>query len=557
MAIPKEPRALMINLMYLVLTAMLALNVSAEIINAFFMLDKGIKHTNEIVDLSLKNTIEIMKKTVDEGKPDLKPIAEAAAQVPDKIKKLLDKINQLRVKMTDESGGLSSTKEHESKWKGYGFNKIVISPDTKMDGKPMGKKDKDVPTRIFVNENEGEKLKTLIHDTRKELFSVVDELAAALKAKPIKGVKLNDSDIEELKKELVLEEVDDKLWKEAGKKNWSDFVFNQMPVASIYPLLRKFENDAKNAASQVVNYLSSNMGNKVLVYDKFDVFSQSPKPYILLGETYEAEIALGAFSSQAKFSVNVGGSNLPVDGAKAKYSAKPSTVGTQKYNATITVVNPLTGDTETVKKEFSYEVGVPSCTVSADAMNVFYIGVVNPISVSAAGVSSNDIAVSLSGAGGGTLTKVSNSKYNVNVTTQTKKGEFCNVVVTNTKTGKKLCEFPYRVKKIPNPSALNTSGKNSGTVGNGEMKIQTAIVAVLDNFDFDAKCEITGFELWYTAPRQDPVKATNQGGKFGADVMKYVSQAKPGATYQFTDVKGRCPGDTVSRNLNGLSFIVK
>jgi gliding motility-associated protein GldM len=556
MAIPKEPRALMINLMYLVLTAMLALNVSAEIINAFFMLDKGIKHTNEIVDLSVKNTIEIMKKTVDEGKPDLKPIAEAAAQVPDKIKPLLDRINQLRVKITDESGGLSSTKEHESKWKGYGFNKIVVSPDVKMDGKPMGKKDKDVPTRIFVDQGEGEKLKKLISTTRGDLFKIIDDLVASLKTKPIKGVKLEESAIEELKKELVLEEVDDKIWKDAGKKNWSDFVFNQMPVASIYPLLRKFENDAKNAASQVVNYFSSNMGNKVLVYDKFDVFSQSQKPYILLGETYEAEIALGAFSSQAKFSVNVNGANLPVDGAKAKFSSKPSTVGTQKYNATINVVNPLTGETETVKKEFSYEVGVPSCTVSADKMNVFYIGVPNPISVSAAGVSSNDIAVSLSGGGAGTLTG-SGNKFTINVTKQTGNNEFCNIVVTNKRTGKKICEFPYRVKKIPDPIVKDMRLKMGGGVGAGDMKAMSAIIPVLENFDFEAKCEITGFDMWFTAPRADPVKVSNQSGRFGPEVLKCVQQAKPGASYQIIDVKGRCPGDTQTRQLNSISFAVR
>ena len=52
MSIPKEPRQLMINLMYLVLTAMLALNVSAEIINAFFMIDRGIEGSNKVIDES-------------------------------------------------------------------------------------------------------------------------------------------------------------------------------------------------------------------------------------------------------------------------------------------------------------------------------------------------------------------------------------------------------------------------------------------------------------------------------------------------------------------------
>lgn len=555
MSIPKEPRQLMINLMYLVLTAMLALNVSAEIINAFFMLDKGIKHTNEIVDASVKTTIDQMNATLD-AKPQLKPIAEAAAQIPAKIKTMLDLINKLRVDITDQSGGLNTLADHKSKWEGYGYKKFTVTTEKKLDGKPVGYKDKDVTQRIFVDAGEGEKLKKQIAATRKELLDVVDALVAKLEKEPIDGVKLDPKAIEALKKDLVLETPDDKPWQDAGKKDWANYVFAYMPVASCYPLLRKFENDAKNAASQIVNYLASNMGNKVLVYDKFDVFAQSPKAYILLGETYEAEVALGAYSSQAEFSVNVNGANLAIDGAKAKYTARPSSVGTQRYTATINVKNPQTGKVETVKKEFQYEVGVPSVTVAADKMNVFYIGVENPISVAAAGISSNDVGVTITGAGGASLTG-SGNKYTVTAKTQTAKGEFANVTVTNKKTGKVLGSYPFRVKRIPDPQARMTNNKTDGNIGSGEMKAQTGVMAVLEGFDFDARCEIQSFTMWFTAPRQDPVDANNDGGRFGGKAAALVAQAKPGASYQFVDVKGRCPGDTAARKLNGMAFQVK
>lgn len=545
----------MINLMYLVLTAMLALNVSAEIINAFFMLDKGIKHTNQIVDSGVKATIEQMEGTIKD-KPQLKPIVDAAKSVPDKIKPLLDKINALRVQITDESGGLNTLEDNKGKWEGYGYKKFTITTEKKLDGKPVGYKDKDVTQRIFVEKKEGANIKLEISKARKELVLVVDNLLEELKKNEIDGVKLDEKAIEELKKDLVLEEPDDKVWQEAKKPSWEAHIFAYMPVASCYPLLRKFENDAKNAASQIVNYLAKNMGNKALVYDKFDVFSQSTKGYILLGETYEAEIALGAYSTQAEFSVNVNGSNLPIDGAKAKYSARPSSVGTQRYTATINVKNPMTGKTEMVKKEFQYEVGVSSVTVAADKMNVFYIGVDNPISVAAAGISSNDIAVTVSGSGGGSISG-SGSKYVVKATQATPANQFCNIVVTNKKTGAKITEVPFRVKRIPDPQARMTNNKTNGSVGSGEMKAMTGLMAVLDGFDFDARCEIQGFTIWFTAPRQDPVSNLNNGGRFDARTMALMQQAKPGASYQFIDVKGRCPGDTVGRSLNGLAFQVK
>ena len=151
MSIPKEPRQLMINLMYLVLTAMLALNVSAEIIKSFFRLDKSIKHTNEIVALGVKETIESMEESL-KSKPHLKPLHEAAKTVPDKIKSLVTMINDLRNLITEESGGLYTTKEHQTKWAAYGYKKFQITEDKEMDGKPVGKKNKDVTTRLLFQE---------------------------------------------------------------------------------------------------------------------------------------------------------------------------------------------------------------------------------------------------------------------------------------------------------------------------------------------------------------------------------------------------------------------
>jgi len=158
MSIPKEPRQLMINLMYLVLTAMLALNVSAQIIDAFFTIDKSIKHTNEIVDISTKESIESMAESI-KSKPNLTPLYEAAKSVPGKIDGLLAKIKDLRVKITEGSGGLYSTSEHKSKWEKEGFKTFKIESDKKLDGKPVGKKNKDVTTRILFDGGEGEKLK--------------------------------------------------------------------------------------------------------------------------------------------------------------------------------------------------------------------------------------------------------------------------------------------------------------------------------------------------------------------------------------------------------------
>ncbi len=547
MSIPKEPRQLMINLMYLVLTAMLALNVSAEIINAFFMIDKGIKHSNEIVDHGVKSTIDGMQ-AVAEKKVHLQPLVDAAKQVPSMIEDLNSYIDSLRFLITYESGGVYVTEAAAQKWEDKGYlgseGKLHMTEDEKMVGKPSGKKDKDTPQRVIVEQGRGEILKAKILETRKYLLAIVDSIQHT----EIEGVMIDSAEIASLKSDLLLEGPNDEEWAAAGKPSWSAHIFGYMPVAACYPLFRKYQNDSKSSAAQIVNFLSGQMGKKELVYDNFDVFSSSPKPYILLGETFETEIALGAFSSQAEFSVRVGGSNLKIEEGKAKYTTKPTSIGEKTYSAQITVKNPLTGKEETFTKDFKYEVGQPSVNVSPDKMNVFYIGVPNPVTVAAAGIPTSAVKVSMVG---GDMKKTSGTGYDVTCKKQGK----ATITVKDTKNGKSF-PFEFRVKKIPDPK-VTIAGKTDGIVKSGTFRAQKGLIPILENFDFEARCNIQSYTMYYTKKRADPIPVKGEGGRFSGQALSLIRQAKPGDTYQFYEVKARCPGDKAGRKVNPLSFQIK
>jgi len=113
---------------------------------------------------------------------------------------------------------------------------------------------------------------------------------------------------------------------------------------------------------------------------------------VISGDRYAADVFLSAYSSTAdNISINVNGSSVPLKDGIGRYETGTSGVGERKLNVSINVKNPLTGKTDNYQKEFKYEVGQRSVAVSLDKMNVFYIGVPNPISVSAAGVSSNEV----------------------------------------------------------------------------------------------------------------------------------------------------------------------
>lgn len=97
----------------------------------------------------------------------------------------------------------------------------------------------------------------------------------------------------------------------------------------------------------------------------------------------------------------------------------------------------------------------------------------------------------------------------------------------------------------------------SRTMGNGEFKAPNGLSAVLENFDFDAGCEVVSYEVTYLAKREDPYTRYNAGARFSSDVRDMVARAKPGDVYFFDEVKVKCPGDVTPRNLGSLVFRIR
>ena len=289
--------------------------------------------------------------------------------------------------------------------------------------------------------------------------------------------------------------------------------------------------------------------------DKYIVAIAPKKAYLISGkDRFEADLVMGAYSStNNNISIQANGSGVPVNQGIGHYTGGVETgAGEKTFTATATISNPATGEKTSVKGEFKYEVGQASCTVAADKMNVFYIGVPNPISISAAGVSSNSMKVSING-GGGSLSG-SGKSYVVTVNSP---GD-ANIVISSPELGSPAT-FKFRVKRIPDPVPKLGLGPNSGggRMGNGEFKAQGGLIAYLANFDFEARCNIQSFITTRIAKRQDPVPANNEGGTFTGQSKELINQAKPGDVYFFDEIKARCPGDAAGRPIGSLSFTIK
>lgn len=509
MSIPKEPRQQMINIMYLVLIALLAMNVSGEILNAFKLLRKGIDNSNLSIKQKVDNTMVAFAAKVKKEKrgAEFLTSAEKARKISTEFQTFVDSVDQV---LLEQSGIDEATGE-------------LLKAD-----------DQDTPTRIFVEEGLGDKVEKMINGTRAKFLTLFKD----------------PKDREAILSSMTLQT--DSIPADSEKKNWAEYTFYHMPSTAVRTLLTKYKNDAIASEAAIVDNFFGRVGEKTILYDKFKAAVIPNSTYLLQGEKFEAEIYLAASSSMSRPKISVGGRALSVDGdGMAKYTATASGVGEKNFSGTITTKDSY-GKSKSYKFSQKYTVATPpkpAAVVSADKMNVFYIGVPNPVSASISGIRDDKVKATMTG---GTITKAGAGKYTVKVT---KPGKAKITVSGPTKNGNFSDSKDFRVKRIPDP-VPELGGKQGGSLGTGEMKAQLGIIAKLKNFDFDARFKVVGFEMTLAERGQDLLTAVNSGAKFSGQAQNLINRAKVGSIYYFDNIRAKGP-DGTTRKLPTISFKIK
>jgi hypothetical protein len=183
--------------------------------------------------------------------------------------------------------------------------------------------------------------------------------------------------------------------------------------------------------------------------------------------------------------------------------------------------------------------------IMLDKQKVFYVGVENHITIALRGVDDQDLKVTGIGLD---IEDKSNGHYIVSA----KKSGQGSIVVS---VGGFSEKFDFLIKKIPDPVPRLGNlhhGYNGITLHN-----LGGIAAILENFDFEAKCEVTKYNITYAGIKKDPVTISNNGARFSGDARDMVNKGVPGDTYYFDDIKAICPGDEKERELGSLIFKVK
>ncbi|MFT6360098.1 MAG: gliding motility-associated protein GldM [Saprospiraceae bacterium] len=494
----------MVNLMYLVLTAMLALNVSAEVMQALFFMDKSLNESSQLVEVSNEKLAIAINKQAD-AYSQYEPFKEKVKKMQETANEFFNYINELRAEIIEAAGGLDKN------------------------GLPKQKDNKDISQRILLKNGRAEVLKGKIIETREQLLALVDN--KAIRQEIGNNIPLKINPIPE----------------DSDKRTWEQFTFQQMPVAAVLPILSKFQNDAKLTETTILNHFFNQMNIDVVRPDKFYPVISTNNNYVIRGEKYEGEIFLAAYSSTAdNLSISVDGRPLRVEDGKAVFATNPNSIGSRQHKMSIKMTNPITGEEEIFSRKFGYEVGDRSVAVSLNKMNVMYIGVENPISISAAGISTTDMNVSANGIN---LTKKSSGEY---IAIPERKGE-----ATITVSGGSLdpTTLKYKIKKIPNPT-MKLGNNTGGSIRLAEFKAQQGLIPILENFDFDAKCSVDGFEI--TRVRNgDAATAKNRKARFGSETRRLIDKAALKDIFYFNNIKVRCPGDDAGRKMPEMFFNIK
>lgn len=304
-------------------------------------------------------------------------------------------------------------------------------------------------------------------------------------------------------------------------------------------------------------YFWEKINSPPIAFDRLQVMANPRKSFVKKGENYEADIylspILNPFGDENMTAV-VNGQIFPFRDGVAKYKVATSSMGEKKYNVQIKVQDPLTGEVRSYEKPFEYKVGEDAIHVAASKMNVLYIGVDNPVSIFAPGVPASNLKIKVSGGGGGRIKKSGSlNQYNVNVTRPTKLGSELKITVEAN--GISATEY-FRVKRMPDPVA-KVGKSQGGAMGVGEFKAQGGVGAFLENFDFDARCQIQGFMMTRIPNELDRVEVVNRGARYSKESKDLIGKALPGDIYTYDNVKVKCPGDAAGRKINSMVFKIK
>lgn len=539
----ETPRQKMIGMMYLILTALLALNVSKEILKGFVMVDESIGKSKLILT---ENNIRVQKAFeayVNDGNYEAKPYLLKSIETQKSIRIVdayIDSVKLLIVRKTEN------------------INKTDTSQLRFMDKLD----DYDTPTYLLIGSSESKPITTKYSasDLRLQLTNLHTDLLVLIdNMQKDSKTKLVEESINTLKQKLsTIKPIDGHISMDGVKQNWEIENFYHMPMASVITNLDKIQADLKNVESEFLHVFAAASSKFIFKINKLQAKVIAPTAYILSGQEFKADVMLGASSTELtsdRMKVLIGatydettkkltvpGSSITISDGMGKYQSVTNSTGQKNLKGVVVYKNPR-GVDEFYPFDYSYMVAPPFTAVAADNMNIFYAGVDNPVSASCAGFSPTELKVTVTGCGA-VATQTSAGKYVVTV----KSAGTCSVAVAAKINGVYQQQGPvktFRVKDIPLPY-LKMGGKLATSnleFNRNEIKLISGIGAESVGFMFPVSFVVKSFDVFV----QGGGIVMCQGNILSDDAKYALNRMRVGQIAYIDNIKVRKPnGEIIS-----------
>jgi len=522
---PETPRQKMINMMYLVLTAMLALNVAAETLQAFKIVDRSLMKT--YLSFSDKNTSLIAN-------------FKSAYEInPDKVENWMELANDVHAKSDSIIRYIIDTKEILARRAGaqpkpideilteeFPFvvtnnnDTLIIESQDNLNASP----------EVMLTRGRGNELQKLINQYKSELISIINDSSII--------DNLNSSiDVNNPTRDEALVERN-----QLNYRTWAQQNFEATPVIAAITLLSKLQIDIRNAESAVLRHLYNQIDATSFKFTGLKATVIPDASYIFQGQTYKARIFLSAEDSTQKLEVYISGSNVPLktEGNEAIYTFTPNQIGVFKYKGQIKYRNP-DGEGYSYKDfEEEYQIARPGVTISPTKMNVLYKDLKNPIDIAVPGVPSDKLRPSCTN---GRMYK-EGDVWIIEPSVLDYKGEKTKVIVNADLDGtqRSMGEMVFRVKKVPDPVAM-VAQMSSGNIARERLRLQQIVSATLVDFDFDLSFEVTSFDM--SVPTSGGLTTTlhSNSFRFTDEQKRLINGLGAGDKVSFENINARISGD--------------
>ena len=505
----------MINLMYVVLMAMLALNISTEVLNGFSVVAVTLRH-----------------KTANSTKENQAMFADFEQQMkenPTKVREWYERAREVK-NMSDSLYNFAQ----ELKWA------IVREADgNEADLKNIvNKEDLEAAAQVMLapGSGKGQQLFDQVVSYRKRILDLITDPH---------------------QKEIISSNLSTEVPQNENTlgKNWQEYMFDAMPVAAAVTLLSKLQSDVRYAEGEVLHSLIANIGLKDIRVNKLDAFVIPDKTTLYPGEQMSTHIVMAAVDTTAQPEIYVNGTRINSKGGA--YTISAGGVGEHQFGGYILMRN---ADGDMIRRDFiqKYRVIQPpsGATVAADLMNVLYAGYPNPVSVTVAGLPQNSVSLSMSG---GSLSSKGDGHY---IATPSAVGQDVTFTVTASDQGKtrQMGTFTFHVRKLPDPTAyiaLGTDRFKGGGMPKASLMGIGGIHAAIDDGLLDIEFKVTSFETVFFDNMGNAVPMASAGAAFSERQKEAFRKLSRNKRFYITHVNAVGPDGLARKLPSAMEIIVK